>query len=280
MGSLEGALQVEASQVGSPTDLIGFSSARTCYCCSHCHCCYCCCRYCCYWCCHCPATAATTAATAAATATTAALLLPAWADAGLDMLASGLSLLLPVLLGSACAAAAGAAWFCLCCLLLWLYLRWRCWRSLCRCWLVCWLCLLSAGSASAGAGARWAFPAFPGGCAGSASAGAGPGSGFRIIHKSTQPPPLLSLLLQNQRQHLGRLPKEGKVHAPALQMKTESVCTCLPPLKAPSHPHCLPLQNQRQHPWGDSPEVHAPALQMKKESVCTVWFTYIFKTVC
>ena len=52
------------------------------------------------------------------------------------------------------------------------------------------------------------------------------------------------------------------------------------PLQAPSHPHCLLLQNQRQHPWGDSPEVHAPALQMKTESVCTVWLRYVLKTVC
>ena len=100
------------------------------------------------------------------------------------------------------------------------------------------------------------------------------------VHPLQAPSDPHCLLLQNQRQHLGRLPKEGKVHAPALQMKTESVCTGLPPLEAPSHPHCLPLQNQRQHPWGDSPEVHAPALQMKQESACTVWFTYIFKTVC
>ena len=35
------------------------------------------------------------------------------------------------------------------------------------------------------------------------------------------------------------------------------------PLQAPSHPQFLLLQNQREHPWGDSPEVHALALQMK-----------------
>ncbi len=41
---------------------------------------------------------------------------------------------------------------------------------------------------------------------------------------STQPPRLLAAA-EPDAAPLGRLPGEGKVHAPALQMKTESVCT-------------------------------------------------------